>query len=163
MNYRLYFGQKQPFELETSYDGFVFYKHASLHFKIWIDGLDYLWIIVMFLSAVWTLILMAPIHCRGSSHTGVCQQLFSFFRGTVTLDTTHMLHAHFVDCNWSLWSVYFPLQRPWCTVEACWANMGSGRSTAHYWDRAGPSNHCPDTWSECQLQRVFMCVCVFVF
>ncbi len=27
---------------------------------------DYWWIIVMFLSAVWTLILMAPIHCRGS-------------------------------------------------------------------------------------------------
>ncbi len=26
----------------------------------------YLWIIVMFLSAVWTLILMAPIHSRGS-------------------------------------------------------------------------------------------------
>ncbi len=24
------------------------------------------WIIVMFLSAVWTLILTAPIHCRGS-------------------------------------------------------------------------------------------------
>ncbi len=32
----------------------------SLH-KIIIDGL---WIIVMFLWAVWTLILMAPIHCR---------------------------------------------------------------------------------------------------
>ncbi len=30
------------------------------------SGVDYLWIIVMFLSAVWTLILMAPIHCRGS-------------------------------------------------------------------------------------------------
>ncbi len=34
------------------------------------DGLltcvDYLWIIVMFLSAVWTFILTAPIHCRGS-------------------------------------------------------------------------------------------------
>ncbi len=30
----------------------------------WI-GVDYLWIIVMFLSAVWTLILMAPIHWRG--------------------------------------------------------------------------------------------------
>ncbi len=28
---------------------------------------DYLWIIVMFLSDVWTLILMAPIHCRGST------------------------------------------------------------------------------------------------
>ncbi len=30
------------------------------------SGMDYLWIIVMFLSAVWTLILTAPIHCRGS-------------------------------------------------------------------------------------------------
>ncbi len=33
------------------------------------DGLEfvgYLWIIVMFLSAVWTLILTAPIHCRAS-------------------------------------------------------------------------------------------------
>ncbi len=28
--------------------------------------MDNLWIIVMFLSAVWTLILTAPIHCRGS-------------------------------------------------------------------------------------------------
>ncbi len=28
--------------------------------------MDYLWIIVMFLSDVWTLILTAPIHCRGS-------------------------------------------------------------------------------------------------
>ncbi len=27
---------------------------------------DYLWINVMFLSAIWTLILTAPIHCRGS-------------------------------------------------------------------------------------------------
>ncbi len=31
-----------------------------------IAGLDYLWIIVMLLSAVWTLILTAPIHCRAS-------------------------------------------------------------------------------------------------
>ncbi len=30
------------------------------------SGVDYLWIIVMFLSAVWTLVLTAPIHCRGS-------------------------------------------------------------------------------------------------
>ncbi len=29
--------------------------------------MDYLWIIVVFLlSAVWTLIMTAPIHCRGS-------------------------------------------------------------------------------------------------
>ncbi len=30
------------------------------------SGVVYLWIIVMFLSTVWTLILTAPIHCRGS-------------------------------------------------------------------------------------------------
>ncbi len=29
----------------------------------WSTGV--VWIIVMFLSAVWSLILMAPIHCRG--------------------------------------------------------------------------------------------------
>ncbi len=29
------------------------------------SAVDHLWIIVMFLSAVWTLILTAPIHCRG--------------------------------------------------------------------------------------------------
>ncbi len=35
----------------------------------------FLWIIVMFLSAVWTLILTAPIHCRGSSDV---TQIFCF-------------------------------------------------------------------------------------
>ncbi len=30
------------------------------------SGVDYLWIIVMFLPAVWTLILTAPIHCTAS-------------------------------------------------------------------------------------------------
>ncbi len=30
------------------------------------SGVEYLWIIVMFLSTVWTLILTAPIHCRAS-------------------------------------------------------------------------------------------------
>ncbi len=44
-------------------DGFVYEKHAAFHFKMLIDGLESS-IIVMFLS---TLILTAPIHCRGSS------------------------------------------------------------------------------------------------
>ncbi len=34
-------------------------------FSLYIMLIDGLWIIVMFLSAVWTLILMAHIHCRG--------------------------------------------------------------------------------------------------
>ncbi len=37
------------------------------------SGVDYLWIIVMFLSAVWTLILTAPIHCRASIAETVMQ------------------------------------------------------------------------------------------
>ncbi len=35
---------------------------TSQDFKTFTEGLKYLWIIVMFLSAVWTLILTAPIH-----------------------------------------------------------------------------------------------------
>ncbi len=41
---------------------FVFSRHQLIDWR----GVDYLWNIVMFLSAVWTLILTAPIHCRGS-------------------------------------------------------------------------------------------------
>uniref|UniRef100_A0A8C1DY79 Transmembrane protein 238a n=2 Tax=Cyprinus carpio carpio TaxID=630221 RepID=A0A8C1DY79_CYPCA len=36
---------------------------------------DYFWIIVMFLSAVWTLILTAPIHSRGSTVNMACAGL----------------------------------------------------------------------------------------
>ncbi len=52
-------------------NGFVYYKHAAFCFTMhsFLDWhrVDYFWIIVMFLSAVWTLILTAPIHCRGST------------------------------------------------------------------------------------------------
>ncbi len=39
----------------------------------------YLWIIVMFLSVVLTLILTAPIHCRGSIG-GICGLLWCFYQ-----------------------------------------------------------------------------------
>ncbi len=38
---------------------------------------NYLWIIVMFLSAVCTFILTAPIHCRGSIGDQVMQRYLS--------------------------------------------------------------------------------------
>ncbi len=66
------------FKLKKSLnDGFFSYKHADFSFTRcelmdW-SGVDYLWIIVMFLSAVWTLILTAPIHCRGSTGEKVMQ------------------------------------------------------------------------------------------
>ncbi len=50
---------------------------------------DYLWIIVVFLLAVWTLILMAPIHYRGSTYEQVisCNAKFlQIWRKTLTLD-----------------------------------------------------------------------------
>ncbi len=60
------FSLTQRFEVRNSSlnDGFVSYKQAAFHCSrhmMLIDGLewcgvDYLWIIVMFLSAVWTLI-----------------------------------------------------------------------------------------------------------
>ncbi len=60
-------------------DGLVCYKLATFHFKRcklmdW-SCVDYFWIIVMFLSAVWTLILTAPIHFNGSIAEQVIQDL----------------------------------------------------------------------------------------
>ncbi len=41
--------------------------------KCSIPSLAHQWILCMFLSVVWTLILTAPIHCRGSIGEQVCQ------------------------------------------------------------------------------------------
>ncbi len=51
-------------KLKHLHDEFVFIQDVN-----WWTGV--LWIIVMFLSAVWTLILTAPIHCRGT----ICEQV----------------------------------------------------------------------------------------
>ncbi len=54
----------------------------------WLTG-DYLWIIVMFLSAVWTLILTAPIHCRASIAETLMQRHISpnMFPSSLRLST----------------------------------------------------------------------------
>ncbi len=57
-----HFNQKQQVEVKNALM-FTSYKHIVFHFKSLIDD-SYMWIIVMFLSAVWT--LTAPIHCRWS-------------------------------------------------------------------------------------------------
>ncbi len=63
----LYFGQKQWFDVKNALmDLFITNMQLFSSQDInWRTG-DYLWIIVMFLSAVWTLILTAPIHWRAS-------------------------------------------------------------------------------------------------
>ncbi len=56
-----------PVDQLSSYDRFVSYKLAAFLCTRQLMDWSYLWIIVMFLSALWTLILTAPIHCRGST------------------------------------------------------------------------------------------------
>ncbi len=56
-------------KLKCHNDRFDYYKHSfSLHKMLTneLQSCGLLWIIVMFVSAVWALILTAPIHCRGS-------------------------------------------------------------------------------------------------
>ncbi len=56
-------------KLKTS-KWWIYYKCTAFHFTRCLlmdwSHVDCLWIIVMFLSVVWILILTAPIHCRGS-------------------------------------------------------------------------------------------------
>ncbi len=60
-----YLSQNLRFEVKNFLimDLFLTNTKFLLH-KTFINGLE--WILVMFLSAVWTLILTAPIHSRGS-------------------------------------------------------------------------------------------------
>ncbi len=48
------------------------------------------WIIVMVLSAVWTLILTAPIHCRGSIGEQVMYVMLHFSRSSLMKKQTHL-------------------------------------------------------------------------
>ncbi len=61
-----YFGQKQHYKGKNALMMDLFLTNmqllASQDIKLWTGVV---WISVMFLSAVWTLILTAPIHCRG--------------------------------------------------------------------------------------------------
>ncbi len=64
------------------------------------------WIIVMFLSAVWTLILTAPIHCRGSIGEQVMECYISPF-----LQLIHILYGLRVStfsANFQFWVNYSP-------------------------------------------------------
>ncbi len=62
-----YFGQMQRFKVKNFLMMDLFLTNTQLFASQDINRwTGVVWIIVMFLSAVWTLILTAPIHCRGS-------------------------------------------------------------------------------------------------
>ncbi len=63
-----HFSQKQRFKVKRVLMMDLFITNIwsfSLHMML-IDGLEWCGLLWFFLSAIWTLILMAPIHCRGS-------------------------------------------------------------------------------------------------
>ncbi len=72
-----YFGRRNGLNLKHLNYSFVSYKHAAFQVKSLIVGLEWCGLLVMFLSAVWTLILTAPIHCRGSTAEQVIMLHFS--------------------------------------------------------------------------------------
>ncbi len=68
MDYGFIFDQKWQFKVKTMELFLVNTQllHITVHSLIDWSHVDCLWIVLMFLSAVWTLILTAPIYCRGS-------------------------------------------------------------------------------------------------
>ncbi len=54
------------------------------------SGVDYLWIIVMFLSAVWTLNLTAPIHSLQRIHCWVSDGMLYFSKSVLMKKQTHL-------------------------------------------------------------------------
>ncbi len=71
----LYFGQKGHFKVKIALKLWICFlqTHSFWLLKTLTDGLEWYGLLVMFLSAVWTLILTAPIHCRGSIGEQVMQ------------------------------------------------------------------------------------------
>ncbi len=62
----------------------------------------YLWIIVMFLSAVWTLILAAPIHCRASTGDEQVKVMQNFSKSVLMKEQPHLhLRWPFFGVNYS--------------------------------------------------------------
>ncbi len=66
---------------------------------------DYLWIIVMFLSDVWTLILTAPIHCRGSSFfSSLFAQRFSRCKSLQSSFTENLISTLYLVIAYHWWA-----------------------------------------------------------
>ncbi len=83
---------KTAFSLENA----IWYKkvltiNLYMLYNMLIDRMDYLWIIVMLLSAVWSLILTAPIHYSIIHHI-FKKQLHAHYRKGVFESSMHKLH-----------------------------------------------------------------------
>ncbi len=61
-----FLARRNSLKLKYLTDG-CFLRNMQLFTSQYVNWWTYLWIIMMFLSAVWTLILTAPIHSKGST------------------------------------------------------------------------------------------------
>ncbi len=118
---------------------------------------DYLWIIVTFLSAVWTLILTAPIHCRGF----IGQQLMEckispnqFWWRNKLIFVWNILRVSTFSANVHFW------------VNYSYKNKGSKR-TFHYKEPfiqwSGSMDVKCSSWNhQCQEQPLFLSVHIYI-
>ncbi len=119
------------------------------------SNVDNLWIIVMLLSAVWTLVLTAPIHCRASIGERKWKLHFSKSDEETNSSTSWMVWGSITwICNWvftqsvppELISTALTENKPWppCTRwpssrNACWAEERRASPTGR-WGWAAPAS-----------------------
>ncbi len=139
-------------------------RNIAFHFSrcLLIDWrwVDYLWTIVMFLSAVWTLILTAPIRCRGSIGEQVTLALLSrrcsSNSGCFNLPGICQIYFPLNILVASLWILHLlsPLLRRWKKTPACIMNfilcfhnssksLGAGPSQ---WIAVAGSDRCQESF-----------------
>ncbi len=97
----LYFGLEQRFEFKNILMDLFLTNSFSLH-KTLTDGLEWCGLLVMFLSVVWTLILTAPIHCRGS----IAEQMW-VVTSYIYFWVTNTFRVYFKMGTFTLTQVYF--------------------------------------------------------
>ncbi len=79
------------------------------------SGVDYLFIIVMFLSDVWTLILTAPIHCRAS----IAEQVMQCYISPNLMKKTNSEGGNFQKILILGWTIIVTIIIKTCFVLPC--------------------------------------------
>ncbi len=90
------------------------------------------WIIGMFLSAVWTLILTAPIHCRGSTGEQV-----KFSKSDVMKKQTH-LHFRWPEGEYIFFLVNYSFRGTVSSTEH--SDFQAGAGTSRYGELTGSTH-----------------------
>ncbi len=139
----------------------------------WWTGVE--WIIVRFLSAVWTLILTAPIHCRASiaetlidwSGVDYCEVFISCLDSS---DGTHSLQSIWCNATFlqicSIEETHPHLERPEDEYVLSKCSFESHSAFAQWWETTASSTthlyfrHTGPVLSG-SLSKIYICICSF--